>query len=271
MNPFLITGYSNPEYFCDRLEETRKIISAIQNSRNLTLISERRLGKTTLLNHVQNQLDNDNYFIYIDLYPTLGLKDFVQVLSNRILQQLEPFSDKVMRKVAGFFSSLKPRFSFDPATGTPNLELTISNTQEIENSVSLLFEYIRQSKKHITVAFDEFQQIQNYSEKNVEALLRTEIQKDTDSCFIYCGSQTHLLISMFNEYSRPFYNSSEIMHLGKIERGEYARFIQQHFIKKGKNISNSTAEYIYEINQGITYNVQYLCNTIYLVNLLNNY
>jgi len=263
MNPFLITGYRSPEYFCDRLEETNKIINAIQNSRNLTLISERRLGKTTLLSHVQNQLNKDNCFIYIDLYPTLKLKDFVQVFSNKILQQLEPFSDKVMRKVTGFFSSLKPRFSFDPVTGAPNLELSISNTQEIENSVSLLFEYIRQSQKNVTVAFDEFQQIQSYPEKNVEAILRSEIQKDTNTCFIYCGSQTHLLISMFNEYSRPFYNSSEIMHLGKIDKEKYASFIKSHFNKKGKNISISTAKYIYDINHGITYNVQYLCNKLF--------
>ena len=37
-NPFLVYGYNSPEYFCDREKETDKMISALQNGRNLTLI-----------------------------------------------------------------------------------------------------------------------------------------------------------------------------------------------------------------------------------------
>ena len=44
VNPFLITGYQGPEYFCDR--ETETIVPALKNGRNITLISPRRMGKT---------------------------------------------------------------------------------------------------------------------------------------------------------------------------------------------------------------------------------
>ena len=43
-NPFLLSGYVSPEYFCDRVEETQKLISALRNGRNVTLISPRRMG-----------------------------------------------------------------------------------------------------------------------------------------------------------------------------------------------------------------------------------
>lgn len=33
INPFLITGYQDPEYFCDRESETASIISALNNGR----------------------------------------------------------------------------------------------------------------------------------------------------------------------------------------------------------------------------------------------
>lgn len=263
MNPFLLTGYHSREYFCDRQKETERITEAIQNARNLTLISERRLGKTTLLNHVEHNLDKSVVFIYVDLYPTLQLKDFVQVFSNRILSQLEPFSDKVMRKINSFFGLLRPRFSIDPATGAPNLELSLTNRSETETSVSLLFDYIRQSEKRVAVAFDEFQQIQNYPEKNVEALLRSLIQKDTSSSFIFSGSYTHMLISMFSDYSRPFYQSSELMQLDKIDRAKYVPFILSMFGKGKIRLSESTAEYLYDLNKGITYNVQYICNKLF--------
>ena len=47
-NPFLITGYQGPDYFCDREKETASLMSALKNGRNITLISPRRMGKTGL-------------------------------------------------------------------------------------------------------------------------------------------------------------------------------------------------------------------------------
>ena len=45
-NPFLIYAYAGPKYFCDRIEETEHLISALRNGRNVTLMSPRRMGKT---------------------------------------------------------------------------------------------------------------------------------------------------------------------------------------------------------------------------------
>ena len=50
-NPFVYQGYESPDYFCDRTEETENIFSALQNGRNITLISPRKIGKTGLINH----------------------------------------------------------------------------------------------------------------------------------------------------------------------------------------------------------------------------
>ena len=44
-NPFLITGYQGPDYFCDREKETASLMSALKNGRNITLISPRRMGE----------------------------------------------------------------------------------------------------------------------------------------------------------------------------------------------------------------------------------
>jgi hypothetical protein len=216
-----------------------------------------------LLKHVGELAKDEGLFLFIDLYPTLTLNDFIRLLSNAILHQLEPFSEKIIRKVTGFFSLLKPRFSFDPATGAPNLELSVTNSSEVEKSVSLLFEYIRQSGKKVTVAFDEFQQITNYPEQNVEAILRSEIQKDSTNSYIFSGSLAHLIVPMFNEYSRPFYQSTGLLYLPKIEKKEYSGFILRQFNKNSKKIEFPVADYIYEKNNGITYNVQYVCNKLF--------
>ncbi len=167
MNPFLVSGYKSPEYFCNREKETARMMNAIENLRNVTLVSERRLGKTGLLKHVEYLLDKKIIFIYVDLYPSLGLKDFIQLLSNEVLKKLEPFSEKVIRKITGFFSFVKPKFSFDPQSGAPDLEFNIGTRKEAEQTLGMLFAYLRESGKKAVVAFDEFQQILKYPEKNM--------------------------------------------------------------------------------------------------------
>jgi AAA+ ATPase superfamily predicted ATPase len=50
INPFITGGYVGPDYFCDRQEESERLLKAIASRRNVALISLRRIGKTGLLN-----------------------------------------------------------------------------------------------------------------------------------------------------------------------------------------------------------------------------
>ena len=58
-NPFLIRGYAGPDYFCDRKSETDRLVSALRNDRDVTLVSPRRYGKTGLIHHVLRHLESD--------------------------------------------------------------------------------------------------------------------------------------------------------------------------------------------------------------------
>ena len=88
-NPFLVYGYNSPEYFCDREKETDKMISALLNERNLTLISPRRMGKTGLIKNVFYQMKRENNpnaaYFYMDIYSTRDLKAFIQLLAQNVL------------------------------------------------------------------------------------------------------------------------------------------------------------------------------------------
>ena len=55
-NPFVYEGYEGPDYFCDRTEETEKLIANWQNGRNVTLVSPRKIGKTGLIKHAFNRI-----------------------------------------------------------------------------------------------------------------------------------------------------------------------------------------------------------------------
>ena len=105
-NPFVTSGYRGPEYFCDRVAETGKIVSALTNERNVTLMAPRRYGKTGLVHNVFNSLPSDYATVYIDIYATSNLQDFTQMFANAVLGALDSVADKSLAAVGKFFKAV---------------------------------------------------------------------------------------------------------------------------------------------------------------------
>ena len=264
-NPFLVSGYYSPEFFCNRKKETGRIINALKNGRNVTLFSIRRLGKTGLIEHVFYNLksDKNTHLFYLDILPTTNISSLINLFASTILGKMESKPEKFIKKIGEIFSGIRPVISFDPYTGTPSFQINIQSVEEADKSLRKIFNYLKQSRKKIIIAIDEFQQITNYPEKNVEAVLRSNIQRATGVNFIFSGSQKHILLSIFSQYGKPFYQSTEMMELERIPVNEYRDFIISKFVKGKKKISESTAEYILQICRLHTYYVQFLSNRLY--------
>lgn len=268
-NPFILSGYISKEYFCDRERETAKIVDAIQNNRNITLFSQRRVGKTSLIHHVFNTLkfDKNNKCIYLDILASTSLNEFINVFGNSVINTIESKPEKFFKKVKDLFSNLRPVISIDSLTGSPSFQLTIDSKHEAEKSIEGIFNYLKSQKKRIVIAIDEFQQVAQYPEKNVEALLRTNIQKLTNTVFLFSGSKKHLLLSIFEDKNRPFYKSTQLIELDKIEKQVYSDFIINHFSKSDKKISKQQCDQILEWTYIQTFYVQYICNRIFGKNI----
>jgi AAA+ ATPase superfamily predicted ATPase len=171
-NPFLLAGYYSPEYFCDREAETAKILSALENDRNISLMSPRRYGKTGLIHHVFHRLsqnDKNTVCIYLDIYSTQNLNDFVKLFAESVLGKMDDSVEKAMRKFASFFKSFRPTLSYDALSGKPELSVKIE-PESLEKSLQELFSYLKQSDRRCYIAIDEFQQVAEYPEKGTEAL-----------------------------------------------------------------------------------------------------
>ena len=91
-NPFVVGKYLSDKYFCDRSQETDLLRKQIQNGRNVTLISPRRIGKSGLIQHFFNQDDiKEQYYVFfVDIYATTSLAEFVYTLGKEIYAQLKP-------------------------------------------------------------------------------------------------------------------------------------------------------------------------------------
>ena len=227
-NPFVIYGYKGAEYFCDRQKETEKIMRALHNERNVALISPRRIGKTGLIHHAFAQITNEHPNIrcfYMDINATRNLKQFVELFAK-------------------------------------TFSITVSNDQK-EESLKHVLDYLKDSDKRIYVAIDEFQQISEYPEKNVEALLRSHIQFIPNVVFVFAGSKQHIMAEMFTSAKRPFYQSSQMLSLSPIDKKVYCEFANNLMEKKCMKLSEDVFGYVYDVVDGQTWYVQHILNRLY--------
>lgn len=264
-NPFLISGYESPVYFCDRKEETTDLMETLNNGRNVTLTSPRRMGKTGLIKHVFNLLKQQNHdiaTIYIDLFPTENLADFTQVFASAVLGQLDSNPMKILKKAADIFKALRPVITYDELTGKPKVTLDISKGNE-SHTLEQVFLYLKQSEKKCYIAFDEFQQIAKYPEQNVEALLRSHIQDLHNAHLIFSGSQAHMLQEMFMSPKRPFYQSTSGKTIGTITQDAYYKFAVRFFNDQNRELPEVIFKDFYQQFEGHTWYIQMILNRIY--------
>lgn len=264
-NPFLTYGYKGPEYFCDRETETQAIITALHNERNITLVAPRRMGKTGLIHHVFNhtgQTQPNVRCFYIDIFPTKNLQQMVQAMARAILGKLDSPSQTAMRKVSQFFRRFRPTVTYDEITGVPTVSLDIAPNEE-RGTLEQIFQYMQQSGKRCYVAIDEFQQILQYDDTGIEALLRSYIQFLPNVYFIFAGSQHHVLEQMFSSVNRPFFQSTQMMHLGPLDESKYRKFANDFFAEQNREISVDLFHQLYEKMYGVTWYVHAVLNRIY--------
>ncbi len=268
-NPFLISGYYSSEYFCDRAEESGVILSALSNGRDLTLVSPRRMGKTGLIKHVFDKLkkeDNRIVTLYMDIFATQNIGDFVRLFATTVLGKLDSAPQKVFNSISQILRSCRPSLTFDEFSGTPKVLLDIAPATEAA-TLKEIFEYLRTSGKECVIAIDEFQQISEYPDEGVEALLRSFIQFTPNVHFIFAGSKQHVIQEMFLFAKRPFYQSTQILSLGSIQSDAYYEFATNFFERRGITLSRYIFDAIYEKFAGHTWYIQNMLNRLYGYNV----
>ena len=264
-NPFIISGYISPDYFCDRKTESAELIGSLLNGRNMVVVSPRRMGKTGLIEHCfrQKEISGKYHTFFIDIYATGTLKELVFILGKHIFDTLKPKGKKFIEQFFASISSLRPALKLDPVTGQSVFDIGIGDIRQPLVSLEEIFKYLESADKPCIVAIDEFQQISRYPEKNVEAVLRTHIQKCKNTTFIFSGSHRHMMQNIFFSASRPFYQSAAFLYLDPIELDPYRKFVHKHFNRAGKKISDESITRIYNLLEGHTWYMQTVFNRLY--------
>ncbi len=262
-NPFAYSNYVTGESFCNRKKELSELLKYIKGSQNVLLYSHRRYGKSSLIRQIFREIKNKNLNIgtmHVELYGTISEKDFI-TRTFQGLNQLESNFERLLKSVSKAIKNIKLNLSIDSATGSTLVSPSFEAVNEkviLEELMNILSKYSQKYK--LVIAFDEFQEVANYTEDGFEKRLRSFIQQHSNICYIFSGSQQHLITEMFNSNNRAFYKLAESFHLDTIETKHYIPWIQNLFNRKKVNLPD---ELIEEIAQRFENHPMYIQNFLF--------
>lgn len=128
-NPFIITGYIKPEYFCDRKKEAERIITKVTNGENIVLMAARRVGKSKLIDFcLESPAIKDNFItISIDILRTSSINEFTYELGKAVFEQAAKRGAKMLKMVVNTLKSINGSFGYDPISNTPTFNLSLGD------------------------------------------------------------------------------------------------------------------------------------------------
>ncbi|WP_315326599.1 ATP-binding protein [Prevotella pallens] len=258
-----VYGVAVSDYnFIGRERETKRLLDNFKGGINVILMSPRRLGKTSLVKHVCNKLDNkDIITVYLDIFGCKSEYDFYNKLTAEVLKQTASKSELWFEEAKEFLYRLTPKISFSPE---PNSDFSISlgitpKTHTPEEVLQMAETIAIKRKKRIVICIDEFQQIgEMANSKQIQARLRTVWQHQKHVSYCLFGSKHHLMSTIFLHRSMPFFQFGDTISLNKIATEDWVEYIVSHFADGKRTISHALAEEICKFTENYSAYVQQL-------------
>ncbi|MBU2575141.1 MAG: hypothetical protein KKH28_13800, partial [Elusimicrobia bacterium] len=118
MNPFRFGAIVEGEYFTNRRQEMKELVSDIESGQNVVLISPRRFGKSSMVNKALAGMNIKS--IRLDLEIISDEVDLANAYVKKALA-LSPFE-----KLKTYIKTLKiqPAMEYNPATGDINVSFS---------------------------------------------------------------------------------------------------------------------------------------------------
>lgn len=263
MEKSFVYGIAVTDYnFTGRSAETRRLKANFEAGINSILISPRRWGKTSLVDHVCRQfVDNDIIMVRLDIFGCKTEYDFYNMLAVAVLKQTASKVQLWMDEARDFLARLTPKIGI-PIDPTSEISVSLGITPEThtpEEILNLVETIATRKKRHIVVCIDEFQQVGEFDNtKEVQAKLRSVWQHHHYTSYCLYGSKRHMMSKIFLNRSMPFYQFGDLLWLQKIPTNDWMDYIISHFETAGKHISEQMVERICETVDNYPSYVQHL-------------
>jgi AAA+ ATPase superfamily predicted ATPase len=266
-NLFSLKVVSNPENFCNRDKELKRLVEYAESNTNVLIFSPRRYGKTSLAKLAQVKMREKGFVtIYIDLFGLSSIDNIASRIAKGIYEGIHS-QKSLYQKAVDTIKSFRPVVRPEKDGISISVEVATQNIYGmdlLDKTMEDLGNFIAGTKKKMNVIFDEFQEVTEVGNSDIEGILRQHIQEHA-AAYFFIGSRRRILLEMFSQKRRPFFQSAVYLQIDVLPHDELVDFIRQCFIRGKKRCSKLLANEIVGLVSGHPYYTQKLSLFIYNV------
>lgn len=267
-SPFIFGKIAAGEHFTDREEETASLTRDFINLTNTVILSPRRWGKSSLVRKAGAQAmeaDPGLRMCYLDIFNVRDENEFYEKLAAEVVRSTSTKWEEMLSTALRFASALVPAISAGDPVNTVKVEFKVQDFRQNADDILDMAERIAVSKKlRIVVCIDEFQQIAAFGNPDAfQAKLRSHWQLHQHVSYCLYGSRRHMLMDVFTNREKPFFQFGKVIFLEKIPRELWPPFIRNKFLLTGKSISEGQCFRIVDAVDNSPYYIQQLCEEVW--------
>lgn len=261
-NPFYLQQLPVDAPFCDRERELRELTAFGEARASVVLFAPRRFGKTSLVRRVQNDLaQRGAVTLFCDFFGVASVDDVAARLARAVFARVHG-RERLWKRALDVVRTFRPVLRPDPTGGVAlsvePLGAGRAGLPLLEETLESLAAFVAGTEELVHVALDEFQEIVTLREAlAVEAALRARLAA-TPAGWVFVGSRRRVLLGIFNERQRPFFQSAINYPLAPLPREALAAFVAERCAAAGRPCAEAAAARLAELTGGHPYYAQKL-------------
>jgi len=257
----------------DRQQEISEIVSGLSPSRrnvNYALLGHRRIGKTTILWKVRQELSQLGFnVVYLDLSVyKLTPVEFAQAVMSQITENYAKDLGKLNKAtvtIANLLRTLsklrKLRFTLEPSVDERGqfsiaMKPELVETEDLPKVLTLAFDYAnevsKKSKRRVVIIIDEFPTIAEFTRYpklgNILERFRSILENRANVCYVVSGSRVHFMREVFGSGDSPLFGHFVVREVKELAENDAVELYM-----KVHNASAAEAKSAYAIVGGHPY------------------
>ncbi|MFC1496353.1 ATP-binding protein [Candidatus Margulisiibacteriota bacterium] len=266
-NPFVFGEAVAGAYFTDRVKELKEIKAELKNGQNIIIFSPRRYGKTSLIKKVLAELKKEGLVtVYLDLFFINSKQKFVDAFAKALSEAVSGPFTKAANTLGKLIPKIVPKIVIKTG-GDTTFEFDYDRTKKVspilEDLYDSIHKYAKRAKKKAVVVFDEFQELLSFDDGEIESGMRSKFQFHRNVAYVFLGSKRKLMLKLFNDKSRPFYNSGRKYYLKKIDKKHFLEYVRTGFAESGLKVKENIISDILDLTRCHPYYTQEFCHFIW--------
>lgn len=260
---------AGPEDIVDREDFLREVCQRLWDGHSVMLASPRRTGKSSVAGEVLRRLRaRGAYTASVDLFHVTGVEEFGVKLLRSVLENRTGPHQRALRALRGLREWLG---SAEVRARLHDLELGFSVMMEkpepeevLETAIHWAEQLAARDGRRMVVLLDEFQEVDRLGGDALFKRLRAHFQQQRHAVYLFLGSQTTLMHTIFADRRHAFYRFALPLELPPIPDEAWADYIARRLGEHGLSITSPALQELLDHTGGHPYCVMAVAYHAYL-------